>query len=447
MIKKIRRHMVIVAAVVTAAVLCIVWGWFAVAVRDNNLHLQTMFGSLSPADDVTISGLLADTRQKSAFTLHIRDGDYTVSQSFSASSEEFLNSFDHSSLPIKKINYLLPAQGAKVEDHSEDAYTKGYTLLVTDYAQLYYAIEGPDSDFLFATDVVYGKEGAKLELEFAPQKDPKALFPTYYMRLWGLRTGEQDAQPYLIRQAGEKTYIFTRTGADCRGFGGLYDITEALESPAGDQPVLPNDSRYYQIELPNLAPIDLEDGNVQIFGMEVVGDRMVFLLLDGGEIVLRWFDPQTLTFVGDTSLGVPMEREGDGDQLPVYQFTTVGKEQAVLEIPSIFDDEVRATNYFLLSGASCAIEASCTDSRGYISWRPSLVLWKNERLYTLKSVPTQYPTGVFDTHLLLNIYDDGRLVYSGAVVSSAADDARYAEQSITAQEPLPIREYYDLSLK
>lgn len=43
MIKKIRRHMVIVAAVVTAAVLCIVWGWFAVAVRDNNLHLQTMF--------------------------------------------------------------------------------------------------------------------------------------------------------------------------------------------------------------------------------------------------------------------------------------------------------------------------------------------------------------------------------------------------------------------
>ena len=101
MIKKIRRHMVIVAAVVTAAVLCIVWGWFAVAVRDNNLHLQTMFGSLSPADDVTISGLLADTRQKSAFTLHIRDGDYTVSQSFSASSEEFLNSFVHSSLPIK----------------------------------------------------------------------------------------------------------------------------------------------------------------------------------------------------------------------------------------------------------------------------------------------------------------------------------------------------------
>ena len=184
-----------------------------------------------------------------------------------------------------------------------------------------------------------------------------------------------------------------------------------------------------------------------IFCMEVVGDRMVFLLLDGGEIVLRWFDPQTLTFVGDTSLGVPIEREDDGDQLPVYQFTTVGKEQAVLEIPSIFDDEVRATNYFLLSGTSCAIEASCTDSRGYISWRPSLVLWKNERLYTLKSVPTQYPTGVFDTHLLLNIYDDGRLVYSGAVVSSAVDDARYAEQSISAQEPLPIREYYDLSLK
>lgn len=95
------------------------------------------------------AGLLADTRQKSAFTLHIRGGDYTVSQSFSASSEEFLNSFDHSSLPIKKINYLLPAQGAKVEDHSEDAYTEGYTLLVTDYAQLYYAIEGPGQRFSF----------------------------------------------------------------------------------------------------------------------------------------------------------------------------------------------------------------------------------------------------------------------------------------------------------
>ena len=72
MIQKIRRHMVIVVAVITAIILCALWGWFAVAVRDNDLHLQTMFGSLSPEDDVTISGLLADTRQKSAFTLQAR---------------------------------------------------------------------------------------------------------------------------------------------------------------------------------------------------------------------------------------------------------------------------------------------------------------------------------------------------------------------------------------
>ena len=447
MIKKIHRHMVIVVAVITVIVLCTVWGWFAVAVRDNNLHLQTMFGTLSPADDVTISGLLADTRQKSAFTLQIRDGDYTVSQSFSASSEDFLRSFSRSSPPIQKINHLLPAQGAEIEDRSEEAYTEGYTLLVTDYAQLYYAIEGPESDFIFVTDIVYGREGAKLELEFAPRKDTETKFPTFYTRLGDLRTGEQDTQPYLIRQLGEKTYIFTRTGADCHGTGGLYDITEALKSSAGRQPILPNDDHYYQIELPNLAPIDLEDGNVQIFGMEVVGDRMVFLLLDGGEIVLRWFDPQTLTFLGDTVLEIPTQLEGNGDQLPAYRYTAVGEDLGVLEIPSIFDGAVRATNYFLLNGTDCAAETACTDSRSYIAWRPSLVLWKNERLYTLKSVPTQYPTGIFDTYLLLNIYDDGRLVYSGAVVSSAGDDARYAEQPIGEQEPLPIREYYDLSLE
>ena len=39
MIQKIRRHMVIVVAVITAIILCALWGWFAVAVRDNDLHL------------------------------------------------------------------------------------------------------------------------------------------------------------------------------------------------------------------------------------------------------------------------------------------------------------------------------------------------------------------------------------------------------------------------
>ena len=447
MIQKIRRHMVIVVAVITAITLCALWGWFAVAVRDNDLHLQTMFGSLSPEDDVTISGLLADTQQKSAFTLQIRDGSCTVYQSFSASSEDFLNSFENSSPSIRKTNYLLPAEGAEVKDRSKDAYTEGYTLLVTDYAQLYYGVQGPESDFLFATDIVYGREGALIELEFAPQRDSQALFPTYYMRLGDLRTGERDAQANLIRQAGEKTYMFTRTGADCSGFGGLYDITEALKSAAGEQPVLPNNSHYYQIELPNLAPIDLEDGNVQIFGMEVVGDRMVFLLLDHGQIVLRWFDPQTLTFLGDIVLDIPTDLQEYSDQLPLYRFTADENGMAVLEIPSIFEDSVRSVNYFVLNAATCAIESICTDSRGYIAWRPSLSLWKNGRLYTLKSVPTQYPAGIFDTYLLLNIYDEGSMVYSGAVVSSAGDDARYAEQPVNAQEKLPIREYYDLALE
>lgn len=72
MIKKIRRHMVIVAAVVTAAVLCIVWGWFAVAVRDNNLHLQTMFGSLSPRMTLLSAGCWPTRGEKCVYPAHPR---------------------------------------------------------------------------------------------------------------------------------------------------------------------------------------------------------------------------------------------------------------------------------------------------------------------------------------------------------------------------------------
>lgn len=446
--------MFLILTVLTLLPLIGCYVWFYMTADNNRLRIEDLSGDRSELNHLTISGLLADNSHKSSFLF----SKGKMTQTISSCSPSYLKQFEE--VPLNKRDYLKYNRIRLADDaHTEnDIYINENNgnldiITSTDKANLYYSIAGGKKSFIFKTGVIYYSEYYGLLLRYQQKKGSNVRVPVEYAGFRNVQTGNMRNNRYQFRTYNDRIYIYTCTGADCMGTGGVFDITDAYYgTDYGAGARIEQYTKNQIAVLENLAPINLENGRVQIFGMEIVQDRMFFLLTIDNQIVIRPFDMASSTFLEDIPLDLTIDPEqyNSTDGLPNYAFS-VHDSFICFEfqeaIPKTAGQPQKWQSHFcVLDTETLSLPIDCSDHLPRISWKSSQMLYKDEKLYTLSAYPVTRNNSVnFSEDLRIQVYNQERLLYSGRLVSDVSDDIQYRGKQDS--NSLYYRAYYNLRLQ
>lgn len=238
-----------------------------------------------------------------------------------------------------------------------------------------------------------------------------------------------------------KIYLFTKSGRDCAGIGGVYDVTEHIQKSYTD---------YEPVELENLAPIDLKGGRVRIIDMQITGEKMVFFVFEDGEVVLKPFDMSDGRFKEDISLGKQKFADGGCN---IRSYSCVDDRYLIVAFEMKETDVYKYDNRFYTIVYDTQAERvvfNQTEERMEIYFGTYISVkmkYKDNKLYLLRNYliynqPREY---VNNFELRITVLDTSGTVYSGVVTSGVSEDRLFGErnQLITMQ----YREYFNLALE
>lgn len=443
-----------VLAVLTVLPLIGFYVWFYMAADNNGLRIEDISGNPSELNNLTISGLLADNSHKSSFLF----SKGKLTQTISSCSPSYLEQFEE--VPLNKRNYLKYNRIRLADDaHTEnDIYINENNgnldiITSTDKANLYYSIAGGKKSFIFKTGVVYYSEYYGLLLRYQQKKGSNVRVPVEYAGFRNVQTGNMRNNRYQFRTYNDRIYIYTCTGADCMGTGGVFDITDAYNgTDYGEGARIEQYTKNQIAVLENLAPIDLENGLVQIFGMEIIQDRMFFLLTIENRVVIRPFDMNSLTFLEDIPLDlfIDPEQYKSTDGLPDYSYSLYDS-FACFEFPEAIpktssQPKKWKSHFCVLDMNALSLSIDCSDNSPRTFWKPSKMLYKDDKLYTLSEFPVSRNNSVnFLEDLRIQIYSQKERLYSGRLISDVSDDIQYRGKQDS--DSLYNRAYYNLKLQ
>jgi len=281
----------------------------------------------------------------------------------------------------------------------------------------------------------------------------------------------------------DKLYLYTLTDSNCFGYGGIYDITSLhkegwiqTKTPtvsSGDSvvavPVGPGETK---INLPNIAPLDLEDGKIQIVDMAATENKLIYLFVKNGLLYMRPFNLQTNSFENEIELGqIPKNTQGQGNYAyitengtPHIGFTEMfsqGNIICVAAFSNVTSDN--AGSYY--EGLRCSFYAADIE-RGtllqsamedplddaQISIKNIEMLYKNDTLYVFRKygVMRLVASGtayIPESRLKISVYKGSKSVYQGNIISGAQEDYKWQHQEPDLGIRTYMRDYYFIGIK
>jgi hypothetical protein len=280
----------------------------------------------------------------------------------------------------------------------------------------------------------------------------------------------------------DRLYLYTITDSYCSGYGGVYDITELFQ--AGwykvDEPKSserPNEVDISKplgpgavwVELPNIAPLDLEDGKVQIIDMAATENSFIYLYVRNQLLYMRAFHLETNSFENEIEVGKIPENV---HALSMYKNRVInGKPQGD------FTDMVCVDNIICLAVSSNASSSDYLDydyglSYAYYavdivggkllqavmeesdrnektSMRNLDMTYKNDALYVFGKYDINRSEDLNDieNHLKISVYKKSQSVYQGNILSDAQEDYKYRFWPQEPETKITMRDYYYIGIE
>jgi hypothetical protein len=266
-----------------------------------------------------------------------------------------------------------------------------------------------------------------------------------------------------IETSDGRHYLYTTTGTDCAGFGGIYEMKVI-------------DNAWTIIE-ENLAPIDLKEGNVQIVGMKASKDWFVFITVEDEQVVLYPFNRESNSFNSNIKLAVlPDSAKTDWDDYP-HSVIKESFYNASIQDNSIFNIEIIKKHDDYIYPLSLFYSVDLNKNEKLIAFHENtpfydyqngeyfsdryfsetVMRYKNSKLYVLRAYKQKLyniaRSADDDSTMLLNsvhisVYENNRDVYQGELISAAEDDYSYQGSKLyKGFGETYMRRYYYLELE
>jgi len=256
----------------------------------------------------------------------------------------------------------------------------------------------------------------------------------------------------------DNMYLYTTTGADCTGFGGVYEIK-----------IVDN---HWTVSQENLAPLDLKDGKVQIVGMKASKNWFVFITVENNKVIIKPFNRSSNTVENDIIIG-PLPKSAITENFDsLHNVITDVFYNAAIQDDEFFNIEIiekhseysneypQSTIFSTISLTQNEIVISYRennpfyllnkDRRGdFLHSYETIMKYKNNRLYILRSYfRMPYVTDEALNIVQISVYENNQDVYQGELISTVEEDYNYqgAEPS-KSYGTTYMRSYYYLELE
>jgi len=430
----------------------------------DGLTLQDEVGDRSCLKDIEISGVLSDNINQTEFRFVNNKWDNKFSPVTNYNSYKqynYLNGYDDSSLyPISRIcsidmTDVVPNpnpdhwEGDQNGNKSEAYIGKGFIT---------YSI----NDTQFSSDVIWSGNMTKY-VSGIVSGDNGEYWDSFPFNRKGYVWNEN------------KLYLYTLTDSNCSGYGGVYDITNIYKE---GMPRLENSSvdtsnsltavvlgpGKIKIDLPNIAPLDLENGKVQILDMVATENKLTYLFLRDEVLYIRPFNLQTNNFENEIELGqIPKNEQVTSKSRG--NFTEMFSQGNIVCVAAFSNEILGINKGFYFQGLRCAFYAADIESGTFlqsvmeepldydqISIKNIEILYKNDMLYVLRKygVMQNVASGkpyTPENRLKISVYKDNKIVYQGNILSGAQEDYKYQFQDPKKEYKTYMRDYYFIGLK
>ncbi|MFD0960498.1 hypothetical protein [Paenibacillus chungangensis] len=342
---------------------------------DGTLVLDDIRGDRAAIEDVTISGVVKDGYHETAFrmeegTMHTRTTlyDYPMrvrSNMLAASKEEY------------------PVVIGSGEYDAENAFYDGmgrYRIVRKNY-----------------------------------NRNRSEMYRSYAIIETGLRyTGDKipstNRHEYGLAAIGDRLFFVPVTTSEYKGESGIYEVRSFQRYPNVRLKGEENDVRL-------LTPIALEEGKVEVLGLESVGGKLVLLLMKEGQLVIQAYDGDTGKRIGELTVRelVSVEAEGMAEHpaerfYPNYEAFSHPEDEMITFRFDIAADNKRAMRVISLSVAD-GVERVHSQRLNYPGnqdrWKDfNYFIYLHDKLYMLTQVAYDYA----DIHIPIASHKPRRIV-------------------------------------
>lgn len=426
--KLIRKYFLIILCILTIAGTVFCGIYLRNQVNNYKVGLTDVQGDRANLQGIKISGTVADNLHKLDF--EITDG--SAKTELSAITREERKSFD--SAPMSELFDWI-----HYEYEPFEIPTEAKTVTVNEAAVTFWVSTFDGVHFSFRTDMTIKNEQYPYSFVYE-NTDGKIHQTSGSLSFVDIPQSETTS---FVRQNPKtgKIYLFTKSGRDCAGFGGVYDITEHIHKPYTD---------YESVELENIAPVDLKDGNVRIIDMQINGDKMVFFIFEDGEVVLKPFDMSANRFEDDIRLGKLKFADGGCN---IRNYSCVDDRYIIAAFEMKETDVYAYDNRFYTIVYDTQTERvvfNQAEERMEIypgTYIDVKMKYKDNNLYLLRNYRRYKYSGeiLSDNELRITVLDGSGTIYSGVITSGVGEDAMFGtrNQLITLQ----YRAYFNLALE
>lgn len=435
---KMKKSFFAVTAIVTLFIIVIMFFYIDGLKNNNTLYIEDIYGDRSELDNIRLSGVIADQFYKSEFEFVKSE----PSQKYSGSSDEYINNMSKSKEKIIARRDIDISEGAQTIETEEKDTQGGISKKIRiNRADLFYLIEGGGRPFSFKTEVTYNSDHFDMYVTKTNIND------SYSRTGWGMSNVDYGiAMPDItnVRYMNGRTYVFTTTGKDCRGFGGVYDITDELS----------NKNSNKDISLKNIAPVDLENGNVQIINMEAAQSKIVYLIVKNNQLLYRVFDIKNNIFLKDIDFGVTTTESTFQRAEPNFNISINGR---YLCFDLLIDSNVNniwnfTTHYFVLDLESNQFvfeftEPPPTDYKRSCSH--TVMKYRDSKLYIFREFavwPDNFG-GTGKPEVYITVLNNKGKLYEGRIISDVAEDLAFVGTQDNLSMRIYFRNYFNLSIE
>lgn len=413
----------------------------------SKIELVDTYGERECLKDIKISGVLADNFHKRKFVI----SDEKVKSNFSAISEgerkelmaylsdELINNKiinTHISIVLQEDD--IPSTAKTVTTNKVDAIFR-----VSSYEEN----NNKQQEFLFELDMIYQTQEKKFSIDYDPNSNH--LLPS--SSSFSAYVGPEYFDRKILRKNPDtgRIFAFTKSGADCAGYGGAYDITEQIENDYD------NPEEFTDIK--NIAPIDLKNGKVRIAGMETAGNKLLFITCENGEVILKPFDLDENEFLDDINLGY--QKFADKERSHDFKYCCDIDNQyinlAFETKDSDYNNDIRIMTVVYDAEKNNIALQSTEDyfENNYFFLQKINMKYKNDKLfmireYFISDYPKKYNDGTLTKKVLLvTVLGEGETLYEGVVKTDATDDSEFRGRPNVLQGEIYYRDYYALTLE
>ena len=239
-----------------------------------------------------------------------------------------------------------------------------------------------------------------------------------------------EVSSHNLVQMNNRWYAITATDADCRGTGGIYDVTDFVNLP------LSGEESPAMVEQENLYPIELDGGKNEILSMESCGENLAVFLSVNGRMTMRIVNPQTwetehiVALLGWEKPMLPGSFFAKGEYAVLVRFLEP-EVQADAE-PSGENTTLRRIDIVNLENGTVIKQFQDSSPRAQMGVMDAL--YTDDTLYLISFIaPPDSPSGEAQNRQpsgwtvdlpVLSVYREGEQIFACMIQSGQQEDAR-----------------------